>query len=235
MSFRIVPLLLLVSSFSLLTATLEGKEPSEAEIEYGPAIATNSYEVLRKGKKIGTHIIRFYDQGDTLKVLAETNMKVKVLFITAFKYKYVSEETWQNGELMGVETAVNDNGKKLTTLIKRIDGGFQVNTDEDEIFIEDEFMTTNHWTKTVVNYDALLNTVTGDIMPVEINPDSNDEKRYLVRGKLNIDTFYNAKGDWLGMEFEHPKGGRIEFRCLDCENTPIVTAPQLADNAQAIL
>lgn len=234
MSFRIVSLSAFILSFSVLSLPLLGKEPSKHEIAYGPATAINSYEILRKGKKIGTHTISFYDHGDTLKVLAETNMKVKLLFITAFKYQYTSEETWQNGELLRVKTSVNDNGKKFSTFVTRSGDSFLINAKDQETNIDDNCMTTNHWNKTTVNYDTLLNTVTGDTMPVEISVDDSDKNRFLVRGKLNIDTFYNEKGDWLGMKFEHPKGGKIEFRCIDCDNTPAFLAPQLADNSQTI-
>ncbi len=227
MSFRIAPFLLVILSLSFSSLTLANKDNLDAETAYGPAIAVNSYEVLRKGKKIGTHTISFYNDGDTLKVLAETNMKVKVLFITAFKYKYISEETWQNGELLNVKTSVNDNGKKFSTFVTRSGDDFLINTNDQETNISNNCMTTNHWNKTVVNYDALLNTVTGDVMPVKIDADTNDENRFLVRGDLNIDTFYNDRGDWLGMEFEHPKGGKIEFRCLDCNNTPKVNPPRV--------
>ena len=225
---------LVVLSLCTISLPLFGKELSKAETEYGPAKAVNTYEVLRKGKKIGTHVISFYDADDTLKVVAETNMKVKVLFITAFKYRYLSEETWKDGELLGVETSVNDNGKKIVTYVKREGDNFLINTDDEETSIADDFMTTNHWNNTVINYNALLNTVTGDILDVTINPSDDQDGRFLVRGKLNIDTFYDKEGDWLGMEFEHPKGGRIEFRCIDCHNTPDFSAPRVADNSQAI-
>ncbi len=186
--------------------------------------ATNHYDVLRNGKKIGDHEIRFSRSGSTLRVVSETRMKVKFLFITAYRYHYRSEEVWKGGVLESVTTDVNDNGKRTSTRVEA-DGSDYVATDADGNTrrIERAFFTTNHWNVGVVAANTLYNTITGRLNEVEItNADGApgpDAFALQVRGDLDIDTRYDMVGNWLGMTFTHDDGSEIQFRCTDCRNT----------------
>jgi len=190
------------------------------------ADAVNSYEVLRNGKEIGTHDISFHREGDTLKVVSETRMKVKFLFITAYRYHYRSTEVWSDGGLESVVTKVDDNGKVSETEI-RLEGDIYLAEDStgQELSVDPGFMTTNHWNADVLGVDTLFNTITGQLNKVRISPsDGGDIKApggetYAVRGELEINTAYDREGNWLGMSFRHTDGSLIEFRCTSCTNT----------------
>lgn len=208
---------------------------AELPAQVGNASAVNSYEVLRNGKRIGTHEIRFERYGNALKVVAETNMKVKFLFITAYKYRYVSEELWVGGELQQVETRVNDNGKELFSSATRNGDGYKVARTDGGDVVPPAFMTTNHWNDAAPRFSQLFNTITGKINDVTFTPVTTgdistapqltaDAKAFSVRGELNINTFYDSSGNWLGMVFEHKDGSTIEFRCVDCKNMPEIPA-----------
>ncbi|SDE10688.1 DUF6134 family protein [Kordiimonas lacus] len=186
--------------------------------------ALNHYDVLRGGKKIGDHEIRFSRTGQTLRVVSETRMKVKFLFITAYRYHYRSEEIWHGGVLESVSTEVNDNGERTSTRIEA-DGGDYVAIDADGSSrrIERAFVTTNHWNVGVVAANTLYNTITGRLNEVAITgtnvAQSPEAFALQVRGDLDIDTRYDVLGNWLGMTFTHDDGSEIEFRCTDCRNT----------------
>ncbi len=187
--------------------------------------AVNHYDVLRNGKKIGDHEIRFSRTGNTLQVVSETRMKVKFLFFTAYRYHYLSEEIWNGGQLVSVTTDVNDNGKRISTLIAA-DGEGYVATDADGNTkrIGSGFFTTNHWNVGVVAAETLFNTITGRLNAVQITGATEEAPRtdafdLQVRGDLDIDTRYDVMGNWLGMSFYHDDGSLIEFLCTDCRNT----------------
>lgn len=184
------------------------------------------YEVLRKGSKIGSHKISFDKTDEGLRVTAETKMKVKLLFVTVFKYEYVSEELWCGDELLKVETRVNDNGEKLYTLAVNEGGHFIATTEDRSYELPSDFYPTNHWNQGVVGTDKVFNTITGEIDTVAYQPagetvletklGAKPVTKFTVQGDLEINSFYDKAGNWSGMAFEHPDGSPIEFRCIKC-------------------
>jgi hypothetical protein len=185
------------------------------------------YDVLRKGKKIGKHKIEFEQTPAGLLVTADTRMKVSILFVTVFRYRYQSEELWCDGQLLNVKTTVNDNGDKLKTNAIKVGDKYIVHNKEGEFEIDQNFFTTNHWNPGVIETNHLFNTITGEVkgakysqagQPVlETKNGSKQVTQYTVDGEFNIDTFYDTSGVWSGMQFKHPDGSEIEFRCVKCD------------------
>lgn len=184
------------------------------------------YEVLRKNKKIGTHRIGFDETDAGTKVTARTEMKVKLLFVTVFKYEYVSEELWCGDKLLKVETRVNDNGTKTNTLAVNNDERFVAELNGKSYELPSDFYPTNHWNAGVVEASKVFNTITGQINTVSYQPSGEailqtelGEKavtQFAVDGELAINSFYDRAGNWSGMAFEHEDGSLIEFRCVKC-------------------
>lgn len=184
------------------------------------------YEVLRKGKKIGTHTIRFDNTDQGLQVQAQTKMKVKLLFVTLFKYEYVSEELWCGDQLLSVQTRVNDNGQKTSTSLVHTDEGFIAQTPIGSNVLKANFQSTNHWNIAVTSTSQVFNTITGELNDVAYSPareftlKTKDGQKlvteYEVTGDLNINSLYDAAGNWSGMAFNHKDGSPIEFRCISC-------------------
>lgn len=185
-----------------------------------PGLETsNEYIVLRNGKKIGTHDIRFKGTRERLTVISQTKMRVKFLFITAYRYDYVSTEQWHNGQLISVATDVNDNGKKSTASATLQDQGYVTRLNGKTGSADSPLFTTNHWNVGAMEQTGLFNTITASVNQISVDHVLQDQ-RYKVRGELNIDSFYDDHGHWLGMQFEHSDGSIIEFRCQVCTNTP---------------
>jgi len=55
------------------------------------------FDVVRKNKVIGSHEITFTENNDFLLVETNIDIKVKVLFVTAYEFAHQSTETWING------------------------------------------------------------------------------------------------------------------------------------------
>lgn len=184
------------------------------------------YDVLRKGKKIGTHTIRFNTTDQGLKIQARTKMKVKLLFVTLFKYEYVSEELWCGDKLLSVQTRVNDNGEKLSTTLVHTDDGYVAETPSGTEVLTASFQSTNHWNIAVTTASHVFNTITGELNEVVYRParevalETKEGKKlvteYEVTGDLMINSFYDSAGNWSGMAFDHNDGSPIEFRCVSC-------------------
>lgn len=184
------------------------------------------YDVLRKGKKIGSHIIQFNSTDQGLKIRAHTKMKVKLLFVTLFKYEYISEELWCGDKLLSIETRVNDNGDKTNTTLALTDKGYVADTPQGTDILADGFQSTNHWNIAVTSASQVFNTITGELNDVSYKPARELEletidgqklvTEYQVTGDLQIRSFYDGANNWSGMAFNHKDGSPIEFRCVKC-------------------
>jgi hypothetical protein len=78
--------------------------PARAQPQTQLQISENTYNVFRNGKHIGSHIIKFEKSGYDLTVETTTDMKVKLLFVTAFSYDYLSTEKWSGTSLISAKT-----------------------------------------------------------------------------------------------------------------------------------
>ena len=193
---------------------------------YGPEI---SFNIKRKGKKIGTHEVTFEKINDELHVEAVTKIRVKFLFFNAYRFDYVSNEVWQNGNLISLISLANDNGKKSEVTIDHNSDLVKVKTNNGafENSLGVPTYTTNHWNPNVLNAEVVLNTITGKNNSVEISqigwdmvPTDNGERRAIHHqydGELNnISSWYDEKWRWVGLNFKGKDGSNISYECNWC-------------------
>ncbi|WCL53357.1 DUF6134 family protein [Gimibacter soli] len=180
---------------------------SPAENLVSPA----SYDVYRNGKKIGEHSIRLQEDSGRLVADVRTRMRVKLLFVTVFRYDYASREVWCGDSLQQISTEVDDNGTDIKVELTADEIGVLENS-------HGRFATTNHWNPAAMQASALFNTITGKVNKVTIQPidaGQSGATTYAVTGDLNIRSTYDDDGNWLGMQFRHKGGSEIEFRRTD--------------------
>lgn len=194
-----------------------------------PITAKNTYDVFRNGDKIGRHTITFEKSGDRLDVTSKTFMQVKVLFVSAFKYEYDSQEHWCGGAMQSVYTKTNNNGKDILTE-GSVDGDqFRMNVSKEGVESQSvspvPLFPTNHWNKVVLKQEALFDTIKGSLFDITVKPNNAelhpdlDQDRYDVSGTYDYVTYYDKAGHWQGMAFQRGEKNFIEFKCRDCTNT----------------
>lgn len=193
---------------------------------YGPAI---TFDIKRKGKKIGTHEVAFEKNNDELHIEAVTQIRIKFLFFNAFKFDYISNEVWQDGKLISLSSYTDDNGKK-TEVIMEYGSDLVTAKTEDDAFTNSlgfPIITTNHWNPNVLNAEVVLNTITGKSNQVEISqvgwemvPTDDGERRAIHHkydGELNnISSWYDEKWRWVGLNFKGKDGSIISYECKWC-------------------
>lgn len=181
-----------------------------------------AFDVLRKGKPFGTHIVSFEesDTGD-LQVTTDVDLKVKVGPFTAFQYRLDSEETWRSGQLVSLNGRTNDDGEK-TSVSAVLDG--------DELRVEGTafqgrvnpwIIPSSHWNMDQVRASEMLSTEDGSVLQMTITPMGNDmlsidgqeiaANRYTLDSDIDIDLWYDDQGRWLKLTFE-ARGQMIEYR-----------------------
>jgi hypothetical protein len=190
---------------------------------YGNAL---EFKVLRDGDEVGFHRVVFRPAGDSLIVESEFSIEVKVLFFTAYRYRYTSTDVWRHGCLVSVDAMVDENGDQsfvragVDNQRVTIVGPSGVETSDAGIF------PTNHWHAGVIGAERVLNTITGKVAEVRIVDDGvdwvmvNDEthpvRRYHYTGDLRNTVWYDGDGRWVKMRFTAEDGSTIEYVCAQC-------------------
>ena len=197
----------------------------QAALYDGPII----FDVIRKGKKIGEHVTRFEPADDGLLVVNDLDLKVKVLFITAFKLDYHSEAVWDESGLKLLETKVKQ-GRKRRVLEGLRDGDiFSWTTPKGESLSADNPETlypTDHWHVGVVDQHQVLNTLTGAMDDVNIRPVQWESVptgtgprralKYQYEGDLDNQVWYDEAGRWVGLQFKGKDGSTVRYVCRQC-------------------
>lgn len=187
------------------------------------------FDVYRKGSRVGRHTVEFKKDGSLLKVESHFKLKVKVLFVTAYKYEFHSVGVWEDGAFQSVKAEINDNGKKSSVDAFMNESGKFYSTGRKGEFVADSWVyPTNHWNVGAINSKVVLDTLTGQISKVEIlrqgiNPVDTrkdgavDAEQFEYTGELNdVIVWYDQEGRWVGMRFTTKKGETLTYVCREC-------------------
>ncbi|MEL6860380.1 MAG: DUF6134 family protein [Pseudomonadota bacterium] len=179
------------------------------------------FEVLRKGKPFGRHILSFDRQEDgSLQVTTDVDLQVKFGPITAFKYRLDSVERWEDGKLVGLNGASNNDGRK---------GKVSAESDGSELIVESTkfegalpltTIPSSHWNRLQVYQEQMLSTETGEVLDIEVEVIGDDTvsvggemvdaTHYRLKSDLTVDLWYDNQSRWVKLAFE-VRGQDIEY------------------------
>ncbi len=179
------------------------------------ASKTLDFAVLRDGKTIGTHSYTMSDEGGQTLVQVNTDIQVKILFITAYKFIHASKEVWQSGKLVELTSTTDDDGTIKALNVTVQDDSLTVdsivkNQDRRQSAAIDT-QPASLWNLGIVKQHKLLNTLDGTLMNVAV-ADLGAEvveaagakvsaHHYAISGEFTRDVWFNAAGDLVRVRF----------------------------------
>lgn len=197
--------------------------PFDVTARYGDRIA---FDVIREGSKVGVHETRFDREGEFLKVTSAMKLKVKVLFIPVYKFRYNSEGLWCGNSIHALKAEVNDNGDRNSIVAARKADKLVIGDGQAALTVTDDVLPTNHWNPAILDDNTVLNTLTGNLNNVEIikrDPEMVETRngqiratRYEYQGDLETEAWYDDEGRWVKLRFEAKDGSTIEYVCTSC-------------------
>jgi len=195
------------------------------------ATKTLEYTVLRDGSPIGTHAYTIETNGTDTNVAVTTDIKVKALFITVYKFIHESKEKWQNGQLVSLKSTTDDDGTPKSLQASAENGKITldatINKQERRQFAPSASIPASLWNPALVTQGTVLktakgaaiktlesqivNTLDGQLMKVKIADLGNEEveaqgtkvsaNHYQITGELTRDLWYNSDGDLVRVSF----------------------------------
>ena len=192
---------------------------------------TAVYQVFRNGKTIGKHTLTFTRQDKELTIAVDTNLVVKVLGVTAYRYRYTGEEVWSGGDMVSITSHIKDNRKALRTIEALNRGNYWTITKKgvERTASSPEF-SSNYWHPGVLFAARLYHTLHGRVYRGKASalgwePVVSEEgvarraRKFQFSQGYDADVWYDEHWRWLKLEFLADDGSRILFNCISCGET----------------
>lgn len=220
------PVRLLALGASLAAFTWAG--PATAMIDpvalYGSGL---EFDILRNGRPVGTHSVTFDPAPDgTLAVTARSDIAVRVLVFTAYRFSYESRSVWRDGRLERLSVRTDDAGTVSSVAAQPGNGGLDVRGPEGTTRAPADIFPTDHWNPDVRGASRVLNTITGRLNAVTMTAEATElvptadgprpAQRWRYEGELETVAWYDAAGRWVGLRFEGSDGSVVDYVCRRC-------------------
>ena len=188
-----------------------------------PASTATTWEfrVLLDGREIGDHRFALREQDGVQELSSVARFDVRVLCINAWRYRHVASESWRGDCLQAIDARTDTNGE-----LERFSGRLQ----GERLIVEragtrDEHagcvMTFAYWNPRILAAERLLNSQTGELVPVTFELQGREtitvrgrarvaERHRLRAPGMRIDLWY-ADGEWLALESDAPGGRRLRY------------------------
>lgn len=221
MAALVVVAIMAVNAASARTAMLSSADPI---ILYGKEMA---FDVFRKNERVGRHTVRFQREGAALLVKSSFELSIDAFFLTFYQFSYESNTKWRDGAVESLEVQVDDNGEKFYLKAHRQAGVTVIKSSNGNGRFKGHLFPTNHWDVRVLTATQVLNTLTGKVNNVRIEPRGQEDvstergkimaNRYSYTGELETEVWYDEQGRWVKMRFSGKDGIPIEYVCRHCQ------------------
>ena len=182
---------------------------------------TIAFEVLRKGKPFGTHVVSFDKLDDgKIEVVNDIDLQVKFGPITAYNYSHDSTELWDDGRLIELNGQTRKERQDLEvsatagTDVLNVDGTNYTGT------VAADVIPSSHWHSGEVLADAIFSSEGGQMLEIEVddlgtemvsvNGQDVEATRFRLYSDITFDLWYDAEGRWVKCAFE-ARGQAIEY------------------------
>lgn len=201
---------------SVAAATTNGGLPVPATPE------RLAYDVLWRGQAVGTHDVDIEPVGDRMSVRMKTAIRVRIGFITVYRYEQTCEEDWAAGRLRSLTSTTNDDGRSLTVGGQRIGDNIELRGPGGPFVAPiDALTTTSVWSAMFVQRTSVIDIGDGTLVglvvsdrgaaPVETGGGMVDARRYdIMTPFLAGSLWYPTQGRLVRARIER-KGETLDY------------------------
>jgi hypothetical protein len=208
----------------ILVLLFAGMSPALASVDHW------NFRVLLDGREIGHHRFTLQPVGEQLELQSIAQFDLRFLFLSAWRYSHQAVERWDGDCLSSIESLTDTNGKHSAVSARSRDGRLAVERSDGREVYEGCIMTFAYWNPRVLGAHRLLNSQTGELIPVvitslgresiEVYGISTVAERHRIRGPgVEIDLWY-ANGEWVALKALASGGRTLRYELADLAETP---------------
>ena len=191
-----------------------------------------AFKVLMDGTEIGRHVVEFDRKQDRVAVDIKINFIVKFLNIPVYRYSHYNHEVWSvDGKLLALNSQTNDDGTVESARIERQGDRLLVNGTRNKDEVPGLWLTSSYWRSDFIHQTRLIDTRNGQIFKINVRPAGQFDvpvpdrvvkaTRYDVTGDLELSVWYDDRGEWVKLAFDH-MGRHFDYQRIPPESA---TAP----------
>ncbi|HXV25742.1 MAG TPA: DUF6134 family protein [Alphaproteobacteria bacterium] len=207
---------------SLLFLLSVAMAPARAAPESATAMApagTLSYDVMRKGERIGVHTVSFDRMGEELTVRTHTDVDFTVFVIFDINWSHQSVEVWSDGGLKEFTSFTDEDGRKRQVHAQRNGDRLIINSTGGHREFPADLIPGTLWHPDTVTRRELLDPIKGRLRRVtitdkgieqtQVNGRTVQARHYAMRGDLTRDFWYDQHGTIVKVEFPISDGSEV--------------------------
>jgi hypothetical protein len=177
------------------------------------APADLGFRVMREGAQIGTHLVRFRDEGDLLRARSDLRIQVRLAGFTVYRYSHETEEAWRDGRLVALESRSDRNGTPGACQARAEGAGLRLRGTAGEALLPATACPLTWWRAAnlapgVPLFDAR------DGRPVEPRLERSTQgalRRVKVIGGEGAEVLYDGAGRWVGFATTGEDGSAVTY------------------------
>ncbi|MGB8275992.1 MAG: DUF6134 family protein [Alphaproteobacteria bacterium] len=200
-----------------------GGAPTIAAIGPEARDRTLTWDVFRNGESIGRHRLVLRHDGSGLTIENEIDIRVDLAFITLYRYRHHSSETWRDGALFALSAETDDDGSEYSVQARSTpDGGMTVTGTAGSFNAPAGTEPSSLWQIAMTETSNVLDVESGRLLAVHFKRQADElvetggakvpATHVSVTGDLTRDMWYGADGMLLKQQFSARDGSRIEYR-----------------------
>lgn len=188
-----------------------------------------NFRVLLDGREIGRHSYQLRPDDGGMELRSEARFDVRLLFISAYRYRHEAVERWQGGCLRKLESQTVTNGESIAVSARDIGGRLSVERPGATDTHAGCIFSFAYWDPRILEATALLNSQTGELVPVRVERLGTESMtvqgrdlpttRHRITGTgLQIDLWY-ADRRWVALEALTEGGRRLRYELMGEKTT----------------
>ena len=155
-------------SGALAAGALVGSLPARpwrAAAQAAKVPADRVFDILLKGYRIGQHAMSFEPEANGFRATTHLELKVKLVFITLIDMRHESRELWQDGRLIELESATDEDGNMFEVKAAATDDGIRVRSEDGSIVAPPRCHTSNSiWDVATLGQSEVIDARNGGII-----------------------------------------------------------------------
>ena len=197
-----------------------------AGLAHGKASGDLRFDVARNDSLIGYHVLSFAQEGDRLTVDINIELRVKIAFVTVYRYEHRNREQWQDGVLQGFKSRTNDNGTRHSVTASRSGNELVIEGSKGKVEGPASLLPTSYWHRNFMEQRQWIDTQEGRIVTSTVEPkgleqiavadELREARHFALRGDLDVDLWY-ADDRWVKLTFPASDGSLIDYRLTKAE------------------
>ena len=180
-----------------------------------------NFRVTLDGREIGQHRYWLEPREDGVELRSEARFDVRLWFVTAYRYEHEAVERWQGGCLRTLQSRTVTNGERIAVSARDLGGQLAVERPAGRDLHAGCVRSFAYWDPEILEARALLNSQTGELVPVQVTRLDTEElavqgrnvlaTRHRITGPgLQIDLWY-AGDRWVALEALTEGGRRLRY------------------------